>query len=46
MEPFSITVGAIGLACAVNNATGSVIKRLKALRDTPKELQDLLAELS
>ena len=46
MDPFSITVGAIGLAGAANKATGSVIKRLKALRDAPEELQDLLAELS
>ena len=46
MDPFSITVGAIGLAGAANTATGSVIKRLKALRNAPEELQDLLAELS
>ena len=46
MDPFSVTVGAIGLAGAANKATGSVIKRLKALRDAPEELRDLLAELS
>ena len=46
MEPFSITVGAISLAGAAKKVTGSVIKRLKALRDAPEELQDLLAELS
>lgn len=46
MDPFSITVGAIGLAGAANKATGSAIKRLKALRDAPEELRDLLAELS
>ena len=46
MDPFSITVGAVGLAGAANKATGSVIKRVKALRNAPEELQDLLAELS
>lgn len=46
MDPFSITIGAIGLAGAANKATGSIIKRLKALRDAPEELQELLAELS
>ena len=46
MDPFSITVGAIGLAGAANKATGSVFKRIKALRNAPQELQDLLAELS
>ena len=46
MDPFSVTVGAIGLAGAANKATGSVVKRIKALRDAPTELQDLLAELS
>ena len=45
MDPFSITVGAITLASASRKAIGS-IKRLKALRDAPEELQDLLSELS
>ncbi|KAL9126402.1 MAG: hypothetical protein Q9175_007926, partial [Cornicularia normoerica] len=45
MDPFSITVGAITLAGAIKQAIGG-IKRLKALRDAPEELHDLLAELS
>ena len=45
-EPFSITVGAIGLAVTTKNAIGGSIKRLKALQHAPAELQDLLAELS
>ena len=45
MDPFSITLGAITLAGATKKAIGG-IKRLKALRDAPEELQDLLSELS
>ena len=45
MDPFSITLGAITLASATKKAIGG-IKRLKALRDAPEELQDLLSELS
>lgn len=45
MDPFSITVGAITLAGATKKAIGG-ISRLKALRDAPEELHDLLAELS
>ena len=45
MDPFSITVGAIGLIGATRKAVGG-IKRLKALRDAPEELHDLLTELS
>lgn len=45
MDPFSVTVGAISLAGAAKKAIGG-IKRLKALRDAPEELHDLLAELS
>ena len=45
MDPFSITVGAISLAGATKKVIGG-IKRLKALRDAPQELHDLLVELS
>lgn len=45
MDPFSLTVGAIALVGATKKTVGG-IKHLIAIRDAPKELQDLLAELS